>query len=72
MRWDVLVDAEFVCQMCGKLEGNTSKLVADHRKPHRGDPELFWDRTNLWCLCEVCHSTVKQREEQAAPAGVWW
>ena len=72
MRWGVLVDAAFQCQMCGNVEGDTSKLVADHRKPHRGDPELFWDRANLWCLCEVCHSTVKQREEQAAPAGVWW
>lgn len=72
MRWAVLVDAMFTCQMCGKLEGDTSKLVADHRKPHRGDPSLFWDRNNLWCLCEVCHSTVKQREEQAEPVGVWW
>jgi 5-methylcytosine-specific restriction endonuclease McrA len=72
MRWDVLVEAMFTCQMCGKLEGKTSKLVADHRKPHRGDPVLFWDRANLWCLCEVCHSTVKQKEEQAEPVGVWW
>jgi 5-methylcytosine-specific restriction protein A len=42
MRWDVLVEAMFTCQICGTLEGNTSKLVADHRKPHRGDAVLFW------------------------------
>nr|WP_259672432.1 hypothetical protein [Rhizobium sp. NLR12b] len=58
--------------MCARIEGDTSKLVADHRKPHRGDPALFWDRNNLWCLCEACHSTEKQKEEQSAPPGVWW
>ncbi|MBX5303098.1 HNH endonuclease [Rhizobium sp. NLR12b] len=72
MRWDVLVEAAFQCQMCARIEGDTSKLVADHRKPHRGDPALFWDRNNLWCLCEACHSTEKQKEEQSAPPGVWW
>ncbi|MDI7923391.1 HNH endonuclease [Ferirhizobium litorale] len=72
MRWDVLVEAMFTCQMCGTLERDTSRLVADHRKPHRGDPVLFWDRANLQCLCEPCHSTEKQKEEQATPAGVWW
>lgn len=72
MRWGVLVEAQFTCTMCCKTEDNTSKLVADHRTPHRGDPVLFWDRDNLACLCEVCHSTVKQKEEQATPSGVWW
>ena len=72
MRWDVLTEAMFMCQMCGKLEGDTSKLVADHKRPHRGDLNLFWDRNNLWCLCEACHSSEKQKEEQATPAGVWW
>ncbi|MDW9781803.1 HNH endonuclease [Sinorhizobium meliloti] len=72
MRWDVLTEALFTCQMCGNLESDTSKLVADHRKPHRGKPELFWDRNNLWCLCEACHSSEKQKEEQEMPVGVWW
>jgi 5-methylcytosine-specific restriction protein A len=72
MRWEVLTEARFTCQMCGLLDGDTSKLVADHRKPHRGDPVLFWDRSNLQCLCEACHSTTKQKEEQAMPVGVWW
>lgn len=72
MRWDALVSAGFTCEMCGRLEGDTSKLVADHRKPHRGDADLFWDRENLWCLCEGCHSSEKQKEEAATPPGVWW
>jgi 5-methylcytosine-specific restriction endonuclease McrA len=63
LRWQVLVRDLFTCQMCGRLEGDTSKLVADHREPHRGLAGLFWDSANLWTLCEHCHSSVKQREE---------
>lgn len=66
LRWATLVRDCFTCQMCGHLEGDTSKLVADHRKPHRGDLALFWDEGNLWTLCaSPCHSKHKQRMEQA-------
>lgn len=52
----------FTCQMCGRVGG---KLVADHRKPHRGDRVLFFDLNNLWTLCKSpCHDSVKQREER--------
>lgn len=62
----------FTCKMCGRTHGNTSKLVADHKQPHRGNSRLFWDRDNLQTLCaDPCHNTVKQREEQATPPGVW-
>ena len=71
MRWDVLVAAMFQCSRCGVLHADTSKLVADHTIPHRGRPELFWDRANLTCMCTDCHDKVKQREEQAEPVGVW-
>jgi 5-methylcytosine-specific restriction protein A len=63
LRWEVLTRDLFTCQRCGKLAGDTSKLVADHRKPHRGLVALFWDITNLWTLCAPCHSSAKQREE---------
>ncbi|NYT43118.1 HNH endonuclease [Sphingomonas sp. R-74633] len=63
LRWQVLVRDLFTCQMCGLLVADTSKLVADHRKPHRGLAALFWDFANLWTLCDHCHSSVKQREE---------
>lgn len=71
LRWQVLVDALFQCVRCGKLEGDASLLVADHIRPHRGRSELFWDRNNLQCMCKECHDTIKQREEQAQPIGVW-
>jgi len=62
----VLVRDCFTCRMpgCGKVEGDTSQLVADHRRPHRGDERLFWDERNLQCLCKPCHDSTKQRQER--------
>lgn len=68
LRMSILMRDAFTCQMrgCGAIESDTSQLVADHKVPHRGDPDLFWDETNLWCLCKRCHDSTKQREEAAA------
>ncbi|PZQ55562.1 MAG: hypothetical protein DI555_07950 [Novosphingobium pentaromativorans] len=57
----------FTCQWpgCGRLIGETSKLVADHKTPHRGDERLFWDEENLTTLCANCHSSKKQSAERA-------
>ncbi|SLN36704.1 HNH endonuclease [Aquimixticola soesokkakensis] len=64
LRWGVLQRDMFTCRTCGRLEADTSLLVADHITPHRGSEELFWDEQNLQCLCKRCHDTVKQREEK--------
>lgn len=64
LRWQVLVKALFTCAMCNRVEGETSKLVADHKVPHRGDEALFWDEGNLQCLCKGCHDSVKQAQER--------
>lgn len=66
LRWSVLVDHLFTCQMagCGQIYADTSKLVADHKTPHHGDKALFWDKNNLQCLCKPCHDKLKQREER--------
>lgn len=65
----------FKCQWpgCGRIEGNTSKLVCDHIIPHRGDERLFWDETNLQTLCKPCHDRLKQSAEQSSrhQLGVW-
>ncbi|MDW9600442.1 HNH endonuclease [Sinorhizobium meliloti] len=71
LRDEVLLEALYACKRCGVLEHDTSRLVADHVIPHRGRSDLFWERGNLQCLCKTCHDTVKQREEQAEPVGVW-
>ena len=71
LRWSVLVAAIFTCRMCGRIEADTSRLVADHVVPHRGSEVLFWDGGNLQCLCEGCHSRAKQREEAAEVVPVY-
>jgi 5-methylcytosine-specific restriction endonuclease McrA len=73
LRLRVFVRDLFTCQRCGRLEGDTSKLVADHKKPHRGDERLFFDESNVETLCKPCHDAEKQREEQQSlhTRGVW-
>ncbi len=66
LRMSVLVRDLFTCQRCQRIEADTSQLVADHRRPHRGDEALFWDERNLQCLCAPCHNGAKQREEHRA------
>lgn len=65
LRLQVFARDLYTCQMCGRVESNTSLLVADHRKPHRGDPVLFWLISNVQCLCKPCHDKDKQAEERA-------
>ncbi len=67
LRREVFVRDLFTGQMqgCGRVVGDTSKLVADHKAPHRGDPRLFWDEGNVHTLCTWCHSSLKQAEEKA-------
>ena len=66
LRMKILRRDLFTCQWsgCGRVVADTSKLVADHREPHRGDEVLFWDENNLWTLCKQCHDSAKQREER--------
>lgn len=63
LRWQVLARDLFTCRRCGKVETDTSQLVADHVQPHRGSLDLFWDAGNLQCLCKPCHDRAKQRDE---------
>lgn len=71
LRKAILIRDGFTCQMCHKMTAKSANLVADHKKPHRGNAELFWDINNIWTLCAPCHSSRKQREEQSTPQGVW-
>ena len=64
LRWQVLSEASFTCAMCGRVEADTSQLVGDHIRPHRGSEALFFDRSNIQCLCKPCHDSAKQREER--------
>lgn len=74
LRLSTFVRDLFTCQICGRLEGDTSKLVCDHKKPHRGSEQLFFNPLNLQTLCTHCHDTVKRQEEQETKhhQGVWY
>lgn len=50
--------------MCGQSYSDTSRLVADHIKPHKGDYELFTSLDNLQCLCKTCHDAAKQSQDR--------
>lgn len=44
-----------LCVQC-KVKGRLTKAtVVDHITPHRGDQDLFWNRTNWQALCKSCH-----------------
>lgn len=63
LRWQCLERDLFTCQLCGRIEPEASKLVADHKVRHLGDPAKFWNLGNLQCLCKPCHDGAKQRAE---------
>lgn len=69
LRWLILQRDLFTCRRCGKVEADTSKLVADHVQPAQLRPDLIWEASNLQCLCDGCHSGAKQAEEAAGRAG---
>ncbi|WP_145012336.1 HNH endonuclease signature motif containing protein [Pseudomonas oryzihabitans] len=52
-----------LCVYCERAGRVTLATVVDHSTPHRGDMEIFWDRSRWVSLCAHCHSSVKQKEE---------
>jgi len=64
LRWTVLLRDMFKCQRCGRLEANSSQLVANHKRPHHGNERLFWSIDNIETACKPCHDSVIQREEK--------
>ena len=62
-RWRAYRDQQLrkepLCAFCAKDGRVTAATVADHRIPHKGDLNLFWDAENLQSLCGPCHSGRK-------------
>ena len=56
--------AEFpLCAYCLEREKTvTPARIADHKIPHRGDADLFWNG-ELQSLCKRHHDSDKKREE---------
>lgn len=56
--------AQPLCAYCQALGRVTAADVVDHKTPHKGDPDLFHDPSNLQSLCKRCHDSTKQRLEK--------
>lgn len=66
LRLRVFLRDNYTCRCgCGAV---TARPIADHIKPHRGDPALFWSETNVQTLTKPCHDRLKQAEEAQARA----
>ena len=56
------------CEQTGvRLAGrypSPSSPVVDHKRPHHGDPDLFWDEDNLQVVSKQFHDGEKQRQEK--------
>jgi len=46
------------CTQCG-----STATVVDHIVPHKGDNDLFWDRSNWQPLCKRCHDAKTARND---------
>lgn len=68
LRQQVLLRDGYQCQrtgvMCiGKSPAPNSPVV-NHKRPHHGDPMLFWDIDNLETVTKAVHDGEVQREEK--------
>lgn len=72
LREHILVRDLYTCQATGAmLTGKhpaADSPVVDHIKPHRGDPDLFWDPNNLRAVAKHWHDSVKQAMEKGGKA----
>lgn len=58
------LQAHPLCEECRKQGKFVKATVVDHIVPHRGDEELFWDRSNWRPLCKWCHDRKTKKEDQ--------
>lgn len=51
-----------LCAECLRHGITSAAYCVDHIRPHKGNPQLFWDRANWQSLCEKCHNTKSASE----------
>lgn len=68
LRLKVLQRDGYTCQATGALlvgkHPAPNSPVVDHIRPHRGNPDLFWDEDNLQAVSKEYHDKVKQSTEK--------
>lgn len=60
------LEAHPLCAECEREGRYTKATVVDHIKPHRGNPQLFWDTSNWRPLCKH-HHDIKTGNEDSHP-----
>lgn len=53
-----------LCRYCALADEVAPATLTDHLYPHRGDRDLFWNRTYWIASCKPCHDGFKQRVER--------
>jgi len=75
LRRFVFVRDRYVCQRSGALaigkHPAPNSPVANHKRPHRGDPVLFWDPENIETVTKEVHDGLIQKDEQSIIQGMW-
>ena len=59
----IYLRANPLCVECMKEGRVTAATDVDHKTPHRGDSDLFWDRANWQPLCHSHHSIKTATED---------
>lgn len=54
-----------LCEMCAATGHTAPATVVDHKHPHRGNQDLFWDQSNWLALCVRHHNRDAQRRDRA-------
>lgn len=52
------------CQCPHHVGQKVAATVVDHKTPHKGDPRLFWNASNLMSMAKPCHDSMKQSQER--------
>lgn len=70
LRMQVFIRDAFKCQRSGALcvgkYPAPNSPVANHIRPHNGDPALFWDINNIETVTKEVHDSTIQSEERSA------
>lgn len=53
-----------LCVRCLEEQRTVKATVVDHIVPHRGNMELFWDRSNWQPLCKQHHDKKTMTEDR--------
>ena len=57
-----------ICARCSTYGHVTVATVVHHTVPHRGDVQIFWDRSKWQPLCKLHHNSDAQSIEKGGKA----